>query len=168
MAAVTDTSLECLDASGNGVRVEFWKQEDRFAHTIFGVSGGKTVPWLTSIEGTPDEFSPPSPPFAELHQQDDILFLSGATTLGHWSMCVQPVEGRLLFDVACRLKGEASSLGSSYQSLAANVAIEPEDGDLREREEDTLMIVPSTQTAITTPRTIQWRYSIAGDAFANA
>jgi|GEM_PF-2911314 len=142
MAGLPVTKLECLNRRGSGVRVEFEKQDDRFTHAIFSVTEDGSLPLLQSLEGSPDDYSPPSPPFAELHRQSDILFLSGATTLGHWSMSVQiaqvkesdfssrlfdkryglneqpkvPEEAYYLeFEIACRLKSLPSGLGSAYR-----------------------------------------------------
>jgi len=113
------TTLECLDVRGQGVRVEFHKRGDRYGHTIFRVRNGEEVPLLESVEGTPEAIAPTSPPFADLHQQGETIFLSGATTYGHWSMSVEEVDGRLLFDVACRLMHPVEWLGSTYRITAS-------------------------------------------------
>jgi len=162
--------LEALDEHQQGVRVEFQKCGDRFSHRLFSVSGADIQPLLESVEGTPEEIAPLSPPFAELHQQQDMLFLTGATTLGHWSMSVQAIEGRLLFDVACRIKAEASHLGSTYQTpvaqtpvaqpLATTSTVESENATITKPTPDTLLIAPSPLTAIDFPTTIQWQYTI--------
>jgi len=149
-----------LNEQGQGVRVEFQKQSDRFGHTIFGVRNGEAVPLLTSVEGTPEEIAPLSPPFAELHQQDNMLFLTGATTLGHWSMSVQAVDEWLLFEVACRTKGKASHLGSTYRELATNYAVKSGNATASELVEDRLCVTPLLRAASDTPTTIQWRFTI--------
>ena len=154
--------LECLDGQGQGVRVEFQKQGDRFGHTIFAVRDGQPVPQLTSIEGPPDQIAPPNPPFAELHQQDELLFLSGATTLGHWSMSVQAVDGRLLFEVACRLMKEADWLGSTYRVVADNTLLEPGDATQSTLQQSRLLVAPSLQKDARFPTTFQWCYSVTG------
>ena len=161
LAVSQPTTLEWLNAHGQGVRVEFQKNGDRFGHTIFGVRDGELTPLLTSVEGTPDEIALPSPSFAELHQQGDTVFLSGATTLGHWSMSVEVVEGRLLFDVACRLKRQTEWLGSTYQIGASDYCLQCQDDTSWERESDLLTIFPKVREAGNYPATMQWRYSIA-------
>ena len=89
MADLETTVIEQIDAGGNGLRIEFVKQGDRFGHLIYVVRAGETLPILRSIEGDAEDFEPPSPPFAELHRQGELVFLSGATTLGHWSASVE-------------------------------------------------------------------------------
>ena len=154
-------TLESLNTQGHGVRVEFQKNGDRFGHTIFGVHDGQATPLLTSIEGTSDEIAPPSPPFAELHQQGEIVFLSGATTLGHWSMSVEVVEGRLLFDVACRLKKKPEWLGSTYRVAEEGYLLEPESPAQVTLRQGKQLITPSIPSDQNFPATIQWRYAIA-------
>jgi len=136
---MAETMLECLNSRKNGVRIEFCKRRDRFEHTIFGVRNGVAEPLLMSFESSDEEFIPLSPHWAELHRQEDTLFLTGATTLAHWSMSVQPAQLTeelssnlfdkrfglneppkqrchfLSFDVACRLKAKPKNLGSHYQ-----------------------------------------------------
>ncbi len=161
LAVSLPTTLEWLNAKGQGVRVEFQKNGDRFGHTISGVRDGEATLLLKSIEGTPNEIAPSSPPFAELHQQGETIFLSGATTLGHWSMSVEVVDGRLLFDVACRLKSEANWLGNTYRVVGEDRLLEPGDATVATLQQDTLLIMPLPSTDDRFPATIQWRYSIA-------
>jgi hypothetical protein len=142
MADNSVIALACINASGNGVRVEFRKQGDRFRHTIFRVCGDERSAVLKSVESKSTEVFPASPPWADVHQQDDTLFFTGATTQAHWSMSVQrsslavashgrepcgnrsrgaaalPRENEssfLDFDIACRLKSPPSCIGSVYQ-----------------------------------------------------
>lgn len=116
--------IECLNDQQRGVRIAFSKQDDRFFHTVFGIRGDQSVPLLNSVEGTPEDDEPPSPPYTELHQQGDLLFLSGATTKGHWSMSVQNAEHVILFDVACRMHSEVANLGSTYKTVQAAQTLE--------------------------------------------
>ena len=138
------SSLESLDQRGNGVRVDFTKRGDRFGHEIYAVGGGKADRVFLSDEGSESEANPATPPFQELHCQGNMLFLTGATTLGHWSMSVGEVlvaedelsrrlfdkryglneppkhpkqRSYVAFEVACRLKSEHDRLGSSYVKL---------------------------------------------------
>jgi len=142
MAETPAALLECLNPRGNGVRVEFHRIDDRFSHTIFGVRGDEAQSLLVSSESSADEVFPRSPPWAEIHSQDDTLFLTGATSQAHWSMSVQSaclteedLSSRLFdqryglneqpkiqkechfleFDIACRLKSHPTCLGSVYQ-----------------------------------------------------
>lgn len=155
------TTLKVLDAQGQRLRVEFQRNGDRFEHTILGVRDGEETPLLKSIEGTSDEIAPASPPFAELHRQGETVFLSGATTLGHWSMSVQATDGRLKFDVACRLKNKADWLGSTYRVVDENYLLGLEDAAQTKLQQDRLLVMPFISTDDCFPTTIQWRYSIA-------
>ncbi len=153
--------LEALDAQGQGLRVEFQKQGDRFSHKIFAVSNANAQLLLESIEGPPNEVAPPSPPFTELHQQQDTLFLTGATTLGHWSMSVQALDNRLLFDVACRAKSTPNNLGSTYRVLSKGTQLESKNATVTQPTEDTLQITPHhSPKPSPTPTTLQWQYTL--------
>ncbi len=167
-------SLECIDALGSGLRVDFFKQGDRYSHTILGLSGVDSAPLLQSMEGTADDFSPPSPPFAELHQQGEIIFLSGATTIGHWSGSVSICEQRLHFDIACRLKKETYTLGSEYQVFPAQnrssfvMKSYPEEdesaGDIVHFGNDNKVLTRIAclkRSPFEVPSTVQWRYRIS-------
>ncbi|MCH8839972.1 MAG: hypothetical protein IH831_04715 [Planctomycetes bacterium] len=122
-------ALEVLDEAGRGVRVEFHKSGDRLRHVILAIHGEKRFPVLTSFEGNLGQVLPHIPCFLEFHQQGQTLFLTGASSVGHWSMSLQiaeapfPEEGEhgcraatqlLSFDVACRLKESGHHVGSEY------------------------------------------------------
>lgn len=116
--------LEVRNSAERGVRIEFHWTGDRFSHTLLDLQGEIAKPLLESIEGSAEERFPPSPPFLEIHRQDEALFLSGATDAGYWSMSVEiansqelPATNFLLFDVACRLRRECKSLQSMYKSM---------------------------------------------------
>ena len=168
MTVPTAAALQAPAAAGQGVRVEFHIRKDRFSHTLFLVDGEARQPLLVSCEGTEDEVAPPSPPFVELHQQGDIVFLTGATTVAHWSMSVEAVENRLVFDIACRWKGEVTRLGSEYLVLDTEYrrALEfgLEKAATHEMVDDLLRIAPAAGKPATTATTIQWQYTIASKA----
>lgn len=157
-------SLASIDADGNGICVEFTKQIDRFEHTVLTVRAGDKIPVLRSIEGTPEDYAPPSPPYAELHQQDSVLFLSGATTIAHWSMSLEVVEQQIVFDVACRMKSGLEVVGSEYELLTSQHAellqLMPAETAHRESHEESIRIVPVSPHPVNYPGTSQWRYSI--------
>jgi len=168
MALPAAAALQSSTASRRGVRVEFYRRGDRFGHTIFVVDGEARQPLLCSCEGADDEIAPPSPPLAELHQQGDILFLTGATTLAHWSMSVEALGNRLVFDVACRWKSEVTRLGSEYLVLDTvyreALDFKLEQATLHELVSDLLRIAPSARKPTTIPATVQWQYTIASKA----
>jgi len=160
------TVLDCIDPDGNGLREEIVKQGDRFGHAVSRVRQGESQLLFTSSEGTPDDFSPPSPPFAELHRQGDIVFLSGATTLGHWSASVCVREDGVQFEVACRLRKPSEFLGSTYQSNVAQINAATYEllcgeDTVAEHNQATLQITPLATAANSYPLTVQWRYSVS-------
>ncbi len=152
-------SQEILNKNGEGLRIEYQKRGDRFAHTIFAVRDGEATPLLTSVEGTPVEIAPASPTFAELHQQGDTIFLSGATTLGHWSMSVEVAGGQFLFDVACRLKRQTEWLGSTYRIHTPDYCLQCQEDTSWEREGDLLTVFPKVREAQSYPATRQWKFA---------
>ncbi len=110
--------LQTLDERGWGIQVEFHWRGDRYSHTIGAVDGDKIVPLLASMEETESDLFPSSPCLSQVHQQDQILFFTGATSACHWSMSVQATEPLgLVFEVACRLKSQPCWLGSTYKLL---------------------------------------------------
>lgn len=105
------------------LRVVFRQVADRWAHSIELLDGESFVPWLTSLEGKPDEDWPSSPPLQQLscerHEGRPVLLLVGMAGKSHWSLSVdvEPQSGRATFDVACRRGGEGvSHTRSTYLS----------------------------------------------------
>jgi len=112
---------------GKGVQVEFTKIDGLISHTICLVNPDEKTPVLVSRI---NELAQPC--FTELHQQGDMLFLTGANGAGHWSMSVQkgdrtfagvsnPSQSKanssgqfLHFDIACRLKEPYPYLCNQY------------------------------------------------------
>lgn len=88
-------TLEVLNEAGRGVRVEFHKSGGRFGHVILAIHGEKRFPVLTSVESNKSQLLPHIPCFSEFHQQEQTLFLTGASSAGHWSMSVQVAEARI-------------------------------------------------------------------------
>ena len=121
----TPTSLEVLNAHQRGLRIEFHLQGDRYHHTIHGVQGNDSVPLLVSLEGSSDDTFPTSPPLSEILRQDSTLLLTGATSVAHWSMSVEPSpneeHAQLIFDVACRVKRGPATLGNAYQTVGESI-----------------------------------------------
>ncbi len=190
MAQQTCNAIEYLDKQGRGLRVEFQKKGDRFGHAIFSIHGHSTDapdadnpdaddpgadapnandpdargsverPLLTTVEGTPDDFSPPSPPFAELHQQQDASFLSGATSLGLWSMSVEVRDDKICFDVACRAHAEVNNLGSTYRVLGTDYTLESNQATVSKISRDSLHLGPKPSISKDFPQTIQWSFAL--------
>ena len=146
MSSQQPASLEFRNSVKRGLRVEFHWTRDRFSHTIFSVDKTKKIPLLLSVEGSEEDLFPSSPCFTELHEQDQTLFLTGATAACHWSMSVEVAEHcfpgeevdlRTIFDrrfglnapgilggdahflsldVACRFKAPCQRIGSEYRA----------------------------------------------------
>lgn len=151
-------AIEGLNENGRGIRVAFHKAGDRFRHTIYEVFDGKSLPLLTSVEGGDLDDTPSSPPFSELHQQDEIVFLSGATTSGHWSGSVVIRDMRVHFEIACRLRRSVESLGSLYEIQAAEYAVECCPGTISDHRSHELHISPTIREPLSYPTTAEWSY----------
>lgn len=122
--SLNDTQDRTLEAGP--LRVRFTWQGDRFAHEVSVERDGTWQPVLVSVEGTPEDDWPPSPPFQSLHieEREDgrtLALLVGMAGKSHWSASIEidAAARAVLFDVACRLRAPAAGpLGSTYQSLA--------------------------------------------------
>lgn len=124
---------ESMLLSAGNLRVEFWREGDRYRHQIALDLRGTTRPWLASVEGAADDPWPPSPPLQELHIEvrpgdKQVALLVGRAGRAHWSLSLEIDRSRetLLFDVACRCASSANHLQSSYRAL---------DGALRDGTE---------------------------------
>lgn len=80
-----------------------------------------------------------TPVYQEVHQQGELAFASGMSGDRHWSASVEPVEGGFAFDVACRVKSPAESLGVAYQG-GASIRVEPTDDSTRTGDESTWLL----------------------------
>jgi hypothetical protein len=113
--------LQTTNDAGRGLAAEFVRVGDRFGHEIFAVDGNSRQLAAQSVEGTAEDNWPPSPPVQEVHQQGDVLFLTGMAGRSYWSASVSiESPGVLLFDVACRAGSSVDWLGSSYQLLSGD------------------------------------------------
>src|SRR5687768_16641761 len=97
--------------NGDGLVVLFQRHNDRYVHEA-GIAGlNSEVALLKSVEGSPDEVWPISPPCQQVHFEERLGRLQIALAVGmagtsHWSMSVEldPARGRITFDVACRVR----------------------------------------------------------------
>jgi hypothetical protein len=111
-----------LDA-GQHLRVVFQRRSDRVAHAIQWLDDQRRVLLqLDSVEGTPADAWPPSPALQHLRVEprgggQQVALLVGMAGRTHWSASVEadPLGGRLIFDIACRLPQPPLQLGSQYQ-----------------------------------------------------
>ncbi len=154
----------------------FW-QQDRYAHEISVRSDAIWLPVLLSVEGTPSDNWPASPPFQSLHieQRDDgrtLALLVGMAGKSHWSASVEidTVSQTVVFDVACRVRDcHAAWLGSTYQRPAAADRDNPHavQFDLPQRFGVTTLHTLDARTQVTAqlpenhvPQTIRWDYHL--------
>ncbi|QDU91706.1 hypothetical protein Pla175_51360 [Pirellulimonas nuda] len=106
-----------------------------------------------------------SPVFTEVHQQGDLLFLSGADRDCHWSASIEPLPDGFLFDVACRVKAMRYG-GIAAMYVGTGLAFEPaESGALAPRVEGSadgacilIVALEASRTQVTPPCTVRFRY----------
>lgn len=131
--------LSAFEANLKGVRVRFYRHEDRYQHAVDAIVRGRIAPLLESVEGDASYDWPPSPPFRDLQCRSDTgntIFLTGAAGKSHWSASIRvtsevpacsdgdnvtsielPNYTDLLFEVACRFRLPPHWIGSSYRVL---------------------------------------------------
>jgi hypothetical protein len=105
--------------------VEFFWHDDRFGHRVWLAHQVRPdlPPLLESLEGTPDEAWPPSPPLqsVDINEQPDgrkVAYLVGMAGKSHWSasMELDPLGESIRVDVACRVPAFwEGMLGSRYR-----------------------------------------------------
>lgn len=163
-----------------GLRLTWTRRGDRYAHTLW-VRDGDGGPWqaaLESLEGSPAEPWPPSPPLQQLHVErraaGPVALLVGQAGRSHWSLSVEvrAADGAVVFDAACRFGGEPAWLGSRYRVIdpaaASRLAVGPLDGSTRV-DFPAMRAAADNGPAVWTigpelgeprPPTIRWGYSI--------
>jgi hypothetical protein len=115
-------SIETTTADGLHLRIEFQWLGDRFGHTISAVHpSGEIRPLLESIEGTPADNWPTSPPLQSLSIETlkdgrRAALLVGMAGGSHWSASIEatPCRAEFIFDMACRHNRQPIWLGSRY------------------------------------------------------
>lgn len=111
----------------NGVLfgLRFSRLEDRYVHQVFAsdTTTNEDLLLISSVDGSPDDAWPPSPPLQDVHQQSignlPVIMAVGMAGGAHWSAACsleQPSSQslRFHFDLACRTNGPAGWLGSTY------------------------------------------------------
>lgn len=152
-------ALESLDERRQGLRVEFHWRVDRYVHTIYRVTGDTMVPIISSLEGTEDDMFPTSPGLVDLHRQEKILFLTGATSICHWSLSVQAKHApSLVFEVACRPKAQPTWLGSTYEVLHPSAQATLLSQSNLWSSSHQIRISPVGEIPLKFPSTLQWNY----------
>jgi hypothetical protein len=184
------TSVQLLEA--DGLRVRFAFHEDRHTHEISLADGSRWIPILLSVEGSPEDEWPASPPLQSLHLESrpgnrQLALLVGMAGHSHWSMSVEldPAAARVTFDVACRTRGgPLGHLGNRYQALhpwaeqgprgaicipttsAARLDIEicAHFGDARLEAKQGVIDLIAAPPANDQPRTVRWGYTVRRDS----
>lgn len=127
-------SFRMVSLSAGALTVRYSKTGDRLSHTIGIVDGDSYLPWLESIEGSPDEPWPVSPPMQQMVSESfapgasPVLLGVGLSGNGHWSTAIETKHSRLLkFDIACKNSKSSDWLGSEYRLLSpAQSGIRPD------------------------------------------
>ena len=102
--------------------VRYGRLGDRLAHEIGTIDGDSFHPVLESIEGTPADVWPPSPPMQQIVEESIGVSLSpvllgvGLSGNGHWSIAIESQNASLLiFDVACKNSKPSLWFGTKYR-----------------------------------------------------
>ncbi len=96
-----------ISTTSAGVRVIFVWKVDRYEYA-FSFDKNR----MAAVENESLE----TPVFTDLHQQDELLFLSGMSGDRHWSMSIEPTEAGFALDVAVRAKSLVDKIGSVYKA----------------------------------------------------
>jgi len=105
------------------LRVRFVFCEDRYAHEVQVADGADWRCLLRSVEGSPLEAWPASPPLQSLHMEDRggnqrLALLVGMAGNSHWSASIEldTATSCARFDIACRVRAPAAApLMSTYE-----------------------------------------------------
>lgn len=172
MHSTAATAERILEAGH--LRVRFFWQGDRYAHEVSVRSGDAWLPALISVEGSPEQDWPASPPFQSLHieQRDEgrtLALLVGMAGKSHWSASIEIDDQAdcLLFDVACRARGcQAGSLGSTYRAAEGAVG-DPLAIELGHRFGPATLESKASESRVVAeidtdgnPQTIRWDYRL--------
>lgn len=146
---VNELFLEGPINEGYRLRIDFFKLTDRYGHRLSVVlpdeDGQKTlVPLAESVEGTPDDPWPPSPPLQSLtiEERDDcsVALLVGMAGRSHWSASMtvdhpaEPFACALRFELACRFTSQPTRLATTYRPLEGVVVRQAKGVGLEHRE----------------------------------
>ena len=181
--------LQVLDRDGRGLRVVWYRDEDRFGHDIAYVAGQVAAACLTAELGRGRDPWPASPPMQQCSLEPSsrgrqMALLIGMAGKSHWSQSVETDSAAisLTFDVACRVHSQPLWLGSSYRAnhpveafsasivrltVAEGVELTV-TGEAPDRSRSVRLEVSSNHVAIAAdlgrlqlPSTVRWRYRVA-------
>lgn len=122
------TMIESLDERGNGLRVVFFRPDqrsDRWGHIVAAVQHDAVASALTSVEDDDAAGWPASPPLQnmsiEQQTRGPVALAVGMACQCHWSASIEAIsgQGKLVFDIACRRPSQSDRrLSSLYVSNA--------------------------------------------------
>jgi hypothetical protein len=190
---MTPSSVQLLEAGG--LRVRFAFRDDRYTHEILLADGLQWIPILTSVEGSPLDDWPVSPPLQSLHLESrpnhrQLALLVGMAGQSHWSMSVEldPAAAGATFDIACRTRGgTVGHLGSRYKALhplleqgprraicvpAATAVVRlsleicNHFGDARLEAESDVINLIAVPPSSDQPQTVRWGYAVSRDGYS--
>lgn len=123
------------------LRVRFWFWKDRYAHQVWLAAGDEWIAVLASVEGSPSEDWPASPPLQSLHFEhlgmaNQSALLVGMAGKSHWSASIEldPAGNYARFDIACRVRGAVRPmLGSTYRAMPSVSVLKTRDGKIEFR-----------------------------------
>ncbi len=163
-------AIEATDADGNRLRLEFTWLGDRYGQRVSQIDrSGSSQPLLESIEGTPHDAWPSSPPLQSLTIEtrpngNQVALLLGMAGRCHWSASIEAAEGQaaFIFDIACRHGENPGPLGSRYRRYSPLVdirlpALECRDASVSEAG-DIVEIIP---LFVMLEGTSRWRFAVA-------
>ncbi len=151
------------------LRLRFEKQGDRYAHVIEVLDANGWTPIAQSVEGTPDQTWPTSPPWQELTQEQhatsqQIIFTVGKAGTSHWSGSFSKLTaGGIRCEIACRTSRAPHLIGTTYHSVLNNlpeqlrITTTPETQFVRETQQFTLKPI---SIPLQFPATLVWNYML--------
>lgn len=165
--------LETSSLHGARLRVEFLWTNDRYRHVISVVDGNETAtPALESIEGTPADDWPASPPLQSLSMETlpdgrRVALLVGMSGRSHWSASIEPDSSQagLICDIACRHATQPSWLGSRYRQLSDAAQKLVFESNSAEVVREAIVAIRPTTAAIQ-KGTTRWEFAIRLKALA--
>lgn len=122
--------LSATLSSGSEAELSFERRGDRWGYTLSLIaSGGRRCVLVASVEGTPEQAWPPSPPLQALDRQTladgrAVALLVGMAGRSHWSASVEldAARGAIRFDLACRHPAHPEWIGSTCHLTEAALA----------------------------------------------
>jgi hypothetical protein len=159
--------VEVALAGGARLVVEFFERGDRLAHVVSWVSReGQKVDLLESIEGSPVDDWPTSPPLQSLSLESltdgrRVAFLVGMAGRSHWSASVEPLAATaaIAFDIACRHSAAPGWLGSQYRALETSAMTVQLSGKAVITQQGELIHV-APQESPTAAGTTRWQFQV--------